>query len=191
MPTVSPCFERSSVRAGQPGRSRSRARSLAPDGEVEGVRLCWCPPVRFVMGSPPGEIGRRADEAQVDVTLVSRGRRAAPIPTRTRSEAFPIATGPTRASGAAELGTTTGSSAARRSGYVTNPSADPITLASGSSPFKSCETFLIEQESFSVKGISSLRSLSFAEAAERPGCPSTRLAGHSWRRGRGHHTGPS
>ena len=40
--------------------------------EVEGTRLCWCPPGRFVMGSPPAERGRRPDEAQVEVTL-SRG----------------------------------------------------------------------------------------------------------------------
>jgi len=40
--------------------------------EVGGIRLCWCPPGRFQMGSPLGEAGRRADEAQVEVTL-SRG----------------------------------------------------------------------------------------------------------------------
>src|SRR5215210_3596616 len=34
-----------------------------------GVRLCWCPPGRFVMGSPPGETGHRSDEAQVPVTF--------------------------------------------------------------------------------------------------------------------------
>ena len=36
---------------------------------VAGIRLCWCPPGRFVMGSPAGETGRRSDEAQVDVML--------------------------------------------------------------------------------------------------------------------------
>ena len=42
-----------------------------PGGErdVDGVRLCWCPPGTFAMGSPVGETGRRADEAQVTVTL--------------------------------------------------------------------------------------------------------------------------
>ena len=40
--------------------------------EVDGTRLCWCPPGRFVMGSPSAERGRRQDEAQVEVTL-SRG----------------------------------------------------------------------------------------------------------------------
>ncbi len=37
--------------------------------DVDGVQLCWCPPGTFVMGSPVGETGRRADEAQVTVTL--------------------------------------------------------------------------------------------------------------------------
>ena len=36
---------------------------------IEGIRLCWCPPGRFLMGSPPDEAGRRPDEAQVSVTL--------------------------------------------------------------------------------------------------------------------------
>ena len=34
-----------------------------------GVRVRWCPPGRFVMGSPPTETYRRADEAQVEVTF--------------------------------------------------------------------------------------------------------------------------
>jgi formylglycine-generating enzyme required for sulfatase activity len=36
---------------------------------VAGIRLCWCPPGRFVMGSPPTEVGRRPDEGQVPVTI--------------------------------------------------------------------------------------------------------------------------
>jgi formylglycine-generating enzyme required for sulfatase activity len=36
---------------------------------VGGLDLCWCPPGRFLMGSPPNEPGHRADEAQVEVTL--------------------------------------------------------------------------------------------------------------------------
>jgi formylglycine-generating enzyme len=36
---------------------------------VSGVKLCWCPPGRFRMGSPPNEPERRPDEAQVEVTL--------------------------------------------------------------------------------------------------------------------------
>jgi formylglycine-generating enzyme required for sulfatase activity len=37
--------------------------------EVAGMRLCWAPPGRFLMGSPPAETGRRPDETQVEVTL--------------------------------------------------------------------------------------------------------------------------
>lgn len=36
---------------------------------VNGVKLVWCPPGRFRMGSPPNEVDRRLDETQVDVTL--------------------------------------------------------------------------------------------------------------------------
>jgi len=34
-----------------------------------GIRLCWCPPGRFVMGSPRTEPERRPGEDQVEVTL--------------------------------------------------------------------------------------------------------------------------
>ncbi|HEX6811317.1 MAG TPA: formylglycine-generating enzyme family protein [Planctomycetota bacterium] len=37
--------------------------------EVAGVKLCWCPPGRFLMGSPPHEPERRPGEDQVEVTL--------------------------------------------------------------------------------------------------------------------------
>jgi formylglycine-generating enzyme required for sulfatase activity len=37
--------------------------------EVAGVKLCWCPPGKFLMGSPPEEPERRPDEQQVEVTL--------------------------------------------------------------------------------------------------------------------------
>jgi formylglycine-generating enzyme required for sulfatase activity len=37
--------------------------------EIDGIKLCWCPPGRFSMGSPPDEPDRRSDEAQVDVRL--------------------------------------------------------------------------------------------------------------------------
>ena len=36
---------------------------------IEGIRLSWCPPGQFVMGSPPDQAGHRPDEAQVNVTL--------------------------------------------------------------------------------------------------------------------------
>ena len=36
---------------------------------IAGIKLCWCPPGRFMMGSPPGEPERRPDETQVEVTL--------------------------------------------------------------------------------------------------------------------------
>ena len=34
-----------------------------------GMVYCWCPPGRFVMGSPENEIGRHADEAEREVVL--------------------------------------------------------------------------------------------------------------------------
>lgn len=37
--------------------------------EIEGVKLCWCPPGRFTMGSPATETDRLAQEDQVEVTL--------------------------------------------------------------------------------------------------------------------------
>jgi formylglycine-generating enzyme required for sulfatase activity len=37
--------------------------------EVVGVKMCWCPPGKFTMGSPPGEPERRPGEDQVEVTL--------------------------------------------------------------------------------------------------------------------------
>lgn len=37
--------------------------------EVGGIKLCWCPPGQFRMGSPRDEAERRPGEEQVDVTL--------------------------------------------------------------------------------------------------------------------------
>jgi formylglycine-generating enzyme len=37
--------------------------------QVDAVTLCWCPPGRFVMGSPRDEPERRPGEDQVEVTL--------------------------------------------------------------------------------------------------------------------------
>src|SRR3954471_13986501 len=36
---------------------------------IAGVKLCWCPPGKFKMGSPATEPERRPDENQVEVTL--------------------------------------------------------------------------------------------------------------------------
>ena len=44
-------------------------RNAGEEREVGPVRLCWCPPGRFVMGSPRGEPERRPGEDQVEVTL--------------------------------------------------------------------------------------------------------------------------
>ena len=37
--------------------------------KISGVKLCWCPPGRFRMGSLPNEPERRPDEGQVEVRL--------------------------------------------------------------------------------------------------------------------------
>jgi formylglycine-generating enzyme required for sulfatase activity len=63
----SPTDDSSLVEAGsflgsRPGEERT----------IAGIVLCWCPPGRFRMGSPPGEPERRPDETPVEVTL-SRG----------------------------------------------------------------------------------------------------------------------
>ena len=43
--------------AGPPSFFGSRA---GDEREVVGVKLCWCPPGRFRMGSPPDETERRS-----------------------------------------------------------------------------------------------------------------------------------
>ena len=53
-----------------PDRADPFAGSRAGDERtVAGVKLCWCPPGRFTMGSPPDEPERRPGEDQVEVTL--------------------------------------------------------------------------------------------------------------------------
>jgi formylglycine-generating enzyme len=42
---------------------------VGEEREIAAVKLCWCPPGRFRMGSPPNEPERRADEGPVEVTL--------------------------------------------------------------------------------------------------------------------------
>jgi sulfatase modifying factor 1 len=56
------------------GLIATSARALADsraaqDKTIQGIKLCWCPPGRFTMGSPPSEPGHRPDEAQVPVTI--------------------------------------------------------------------------------------------------------------------------
>jgi formylglycine-generating enzyme required for sulfatase activity len=56
---------------GQPGASADTFAGLRAGEQriIGGMTLCWCPPGSFRMGSPLSEPQRRADEAQVDVTL--------------------------------------------------------------------------------------------------------------------------
>src|SRR5439155_24778749 len=43
--------------------------------EVRNIKVCWCPPGTFIMGSPPDEPERRPREDQVEVTLQRQLRR--------------------------------------------------------------------------------------------------------------------
>jgi sulfatase modifying factor 1 len=63
--------EAAAVAMGAAMQTPSSFRGVAPgqEREVEQIKVCWCPPGQFLMGSPPDEIGRRTDEAQVRVTL--------------------------------------------------------------------------------------------------------------------------
>src|SRR4051812_5904830 len=61
-PTKSGASEPTSFDGSKPGEERT----------VGGLKLCWCPPGKFVMGSPPTEPERRPGENQVEVML-SRG----------------------------------------------------------------------------------------------------------------------
>jgi formylglycine-generating enzyme required for sulfatase activity len=57
---------------GEAGPASFLGSRAGEEREVAGVKFCWCPPGRFVMGSPRGEPERRPGEDQVKVTL-SRG----------------------------------------------------------------------------------------------------------------------
>ena len=48
-----------------------RGAKAGDDCEVAGIRFCWCPPGKFMMGSPRTEPERRPDEDQVEVTLTT------------------------------------------------------------------------------------------------------------------------
>lgn len=53
-----------------PPKSRVIAGTKAGDERrIESIPLCWCPPGKFLMGSPRSEPERRPDETQVEVTL--------------------------------------------------------------------------------------------------------------------------
>ena len=49
--------------------SSFRGSKAGDQREVLDIKLCWCPPGRFTMGSPSSEPERRPDEDQVEVTL--------------------------------------------------------------------------------------------------------------------------
>ena len=61
------------VQLGEPAdQTAAAALDGAKAGEqrtIAGTELCWCPPGRFDMGSPPDELERRPFEYQVTVTL--------------------------------------------------------------------------------------------------------------------------
>jgi formylglycine-generating enzyme required for sulfatase activity len=57
------------VQQDEPERTAFTGAEAGDAREVAGVRLCWCPPGRFTMGSPLDEPERRPGEDQVEVTL--------------------------------------------------------------------------------------------------------------------------
>jgi len=56
-------------RLGAQGTATFEGAKAGDKRSVEGVKLSWCPPGRFRMGSPPDEPQRRPDEGQVEVTI--------------------------------------------------------------------------------------------------------------------------
>jgi sulfatase modifying factor 1 len=52
-----------------PGQDSGLDSKPGAERTIAGIKFCWCPPGRFRMGSPPGELERRPDETQVEVTL--------------------------------------------------------------------------------------------------------------------------
>ena len=57
------------IRQDEPEPTTFTGAKAGDEREVAGVKLCWCPPGKFTMGSPPGEPERRPGEDQVEVTL--------------------------------------------------------------------------------------------------------------------------
>jgi formylglycine-generating enzyme len=57
------------IQEAEPEPSAFTGSKAGEEREVAGIKLCWCPPGRFTMGSPRGEPERRPGEDQVEVTL--------------------------------------------------------------------------------------------------------------------------
>ncbi|HEX3150090.1 MAG TPA: formylglycine-generating enzyme family protein [Gemmataceae bacterium] len=68
-PAVTNLLPTSDERPGASGAEHFRGIKPGDEREVVSIKLCWCPPGKFTMGSPPGESDRRPDEEQVEVTL--------------------------------------------------------------------------------------------------------------------------
>jgi formylglycine-generating enzyme len=52
-----------------PRQDGTEGKNSGEERTIAGVKLCWCPPGKFTMGSPPDEPERRPGEDQVEVTL--------------------------------------------------------------------------------------------------------------------------
>ncbi len=59
------------IQEDEPEPSAFTGSKAGVEREVAGSKLCWCPPGKFTMGSPPGEPERRPGEDQVEVTLTN------------------------------------------------------------------------------------------------------------------------
>src|SRR5262245_20505615 len=53
----------------EPSQKTFTGSRAGRERRIQGIKFCWCPAGRFTMGSPPGEMERRPDEFQVEVTL--------------------------------------------------------------------------------------------------------------------------
>jgi sulfatase modifying factor 1 len=53
----------------QDGVASFRGQRAGDERTIDDMRVCWCPPGRFIMGSRPDEPERRPGEDQVEVTL--------------------------------------------------------------------------------------------------------------------------
>src|SRR5262249_23660741 len=58
-----------SVSGADPLADRLFGTKAGDEITIGGVKLCWCPPGQFMMGSPRSEPERRPGEDQVEVTL--------------------------------------------------------------------------------------------------------------------------